>query len=164
MIVRKVMKHTVIYPGTFDPITNGHIDLIKRASHLFNEVIVAIAQSPTKKPMFSLKERTFLATESLKHIPNIKVIGFSGLLVDLLKKHQSHILIRGIRAVSDFEYEFQLNNVNRRLMPNLETIFLAPSEENSFISSTIVKEVAIHHGDVSSFVPSIVECALKEIL
>lgn len=154
----------VIYPGTFDPITNGHVDLVGRAAAMFDEVIVGIAASPSKKPLFDLDERVELANAVTAHLDNVKVVGFSGLLVDFAKQYQANILVRGLRAVSDFEYEFQLANMNRRLMPELESVFLTPSEENSFISSTLVKEVALHGGDTSGFVhPKVLE-ALKSRL
>ncbi|ALP42464.1 pantetheine-phosphate adenylyltransferase [Aeromonas schubertii] len=146
------MSHRVIYPGTFDPITNGHTDLIGRAASLFDEVIVGVAASPSKRPLFELDERVELAREVTSHLPNVTVVGFCGLLVDFAKAHQANVLIRGLRAVSDFEYEFQLANMNRRLMPELESVFLTPAEENSFISSTLVKEVALHGGDIGQFV------------
>lgn len=155
------MSVKAIYPGTFDPVTNGHSDLIERASRLFSEVIVGIASSPSKEPRFDLAERVELLEAVTKHLPNVTVIGFSGLLVDFAKSHQANVLIRGLRAVSDFEYEFQLANMNRRLSPDLESVFLTPAEENSFISSTLVKEVAIHHGDVSQFVHPVVKQALE---
>ncbi|SKA51981.1 pantetheine-phosphate adenylyltransferase [Enterovibrio nigricans] len=154
----------VIYPGTFDPITNGHVDLVERAASMFDEVVVGIAASPSKKPLFELKERVALAKEVTAHLDNVSVVGFSGLLVDFAKKYDANILVRGLRAVSDFEYEFQLANMNRRLMPELESVFLTPSEENSFISSTLVKEVALHGGDTSGFVHPTVLAALKERL
>ncbi len=158
------MSIRVIYPGTFDPVTNGHLDLIERASQLFNEVIVGVAFSPSKKPMFELDERVALVQEVTRPLGNVKVVGFSGLLVDFAKAHQANVLIRGLRAVSDFEYEFQLANMNRRLMPELESVFLTPAEENSFISSTLVKEVAIHGGDISQFVPAAVAEAIAQKL
>lgn len=155
------MHKRAIYPGTFDPITNGHADLIERAANLFSEIIVGVAASPSKKPMFDLAERVQLVQQVTDHLDNVKVIGFSGLLVDFAKDEGATVLIRGLRAVSDFEYEFQLANMNRRLHPGLESVFLTPAEENSFISSTLVKEVAIHHGDVSQFCDSRVAAALK---
>lgn len=145
-------KNRVIYPGTFDPITNGHVDLVQRAASMFGHVTVGIAASPSKKPLFSLDERVALASDVLSYLPNVSVVGFSGLLVNFAKQVNANILVRGLRAVSDFEYEFQLANMNRRLMPELESVFLTPSEENSFISSTLIKEVALHHGDTSGFV------------
>jgi pantetheine-phosphate adenylyltransferase len=149
-----------IYPGTFDPVTNGHTDLIERASKLFTQVIVGVASSPSKQPRFDLSERVNMIEAIIKHLPNVTVVGFSGLLVDFAQQHQAKVLIRGLRAVSDFEYEFQLANMNRRLSADLESVFLTPSEENSFISSTLVKEVALHHGDVSQFVDPVVKAAL----
>ena len=154
------MTNKVIYPGTFDPITNGHIDLIGRAARLFDEVVVGVANSPSKRPLFDLAERVQLARQVTAHLPNVKVVGFSGLLVDFAKEHQANVLIRGLRAVSDFEYEFQLANMNRRLMPTLESVFLTPAEENSFISSTLVKEVALHGGDIHQFVDPLVAQAI----
>ncbi|MGD6736561.1 pantetheine-phosphate adenylyltransferase [Photobacterium leiognathi] len=156
------MTTRVIYPGTFDPITNGHLDLIERAAAMFDHVIVGVAFNPSKKPLFDLNERVELAGKITKHLDNVEIVGFSGLLVDFAKEHNANILVRGLRAVSDFEYEFQLANMNRRLMPELETVFLTPAEENSFISSTIVKEVALHKGDVSQFVDPLITEALLE--
>jgi len=156
------MHTKAIYPGTFDPVTNGHIDLVERASKLFTEVIVGVANSPSKKPRFTLEQRVDLAKAVTQHLDNVIVVGFSGLLVDFAKQYQATVLVRGLRAVSDFEYEFQLANMNRRLHPDLESVFLTPSEKNSFISSTLVKEVALHGGDVSQFVPDIVSDALHQ--
>ncbi len=158
------MTVKAIYPGTFDPITNGHADLIERASRLFNHVIIGVAASPSKKPLFDLSHRVQLIERVTQHLANVSVVGFSGLLVDFAKEHQANVLIRGLRAVSDFEYEFQLANMNRRLSPNLESVFLTPAEENSFISSTLVKEVALHNGDVSQFVHPVVKSALENQL
>ena len=155
------MKVIAIYPGTFDPLTNGHTDLIQRAAKMFDTVLVAVANNPSKKPCFNLEERVELANSILSHINNVKVIGFSGLLADLARDHNANVLIRGIRAVSDFDYEFQLANMNRRLNPDLESVFLTPAERNSFISSTLVKEVARHNGDVSEFVDPVIVKALK---
>lgn len=155
------INNKAIYPGTFDPITNGHADLIERAANMFSHVIVAIASNPSKKPLFSLAERVDMITEVTAYLPNVTVKGFTGLLAEYAKQQGSNILIRGLRAVSDFEYEFQLANMNRRLNPNLESVFLTPSEENSFISSTLVKEVAMHNGDVSGFCHPVVLSALK---
>ena len=158
------MKVTAIYPGTFDPLTNGHTDLIQRAAKMFDTVLVAVANNPSKKPCFNLDERVELANTILNHLDNVKVIGFSGLLADLAREHNAHVLIRGIRAVSDFDYEFQLANMNRRLNPDLESVFLTPAEKNSFISSTLVKEVARHNGNVSEFVHPVINEALKKRL
>jgi len=156
------MHRRAIYPGTFDPITNGHADLIKRAASLFSEIIVGVAESPSKKPLFSLQERVLLAQQVTEKLDNVRVVGFSGLLVNFAKDHDASVLIRGLRAVSDFEYEFQLANMNRRLFPELESVFLTPAEENSFISSTLVKEVALHGGDVGEFVDGRVAEALQQ--
>ncbi len=155
------MKVTAIYPGTFDPLTNGHTDLVERAARLFDTVILAIAHNPRKQPFFTLDERVAMAETILAHLPNVKVIGFSGLLAHLAEEQNAQVLVRGVRAVSDFDYEFQLANMNRRLAPDLETVFLTPSEENSFISSTLVKDVAVHGGAVNQFVHPHVE---KQIL
>jgi pantetheine-phosphate adenylyltransferase len=156
------MTVKAIYPGTFDPVTNGHTDLIERASCLFSEVVVGIASNPSKKPRFDLAQRVRMIEEVTKHLPNVSVVGFTGLLVDFAKEHNASVLIRGLRAVSDFEYEFQLANMNRRLSPDLESVFLTPAEGNSFISSTLVKEVALHNGDVSQFVHPVVKAALDQ--
>jgi len=156
-----VVHNKAIYPGTFDPITNGHLDLIERAAKMFQHVVVGVANSSSKKPLFNLEERVALASQVTAHLDNVSVVGFSGLLVDFAKDNQATILIRGLRAVSDFEYEFQLANMNRRLYPELESVFLTPAEENSFISSTLVKEVSIHGGKVEQFVPTLVSVALE---
>ncbi|WP_018984335.1 pantetheine-phosphate adenylyltransferase [Salinimonas chungwhensis] len=156
------MHTRAIYPGTFDPITNGHADLIQRASQMFSHVIVAIASNPSKKPVFSLEERVRLIKTVTGDLDNVEVQGFTGLLADFADQQNATILIRGLRAVSDFEYEFQLANMNRRLNPKLESVFLTPAEENSFISSTLVKEVAMHHGKVTEFCHPEVVKALAE--
>lgn len=156
------MNVKAIYPGTFDPLTNGHSDLVERAAKMFDHVTFAIAFNPNKQPFFTLDERVALANEVLGHIPNVDVIGFSGLLADLAKEQHANLLVRGLRAVSDFEFELQLANMNRSLNPDLESIFLTPSVENSFISSSLVKEVALHQGDISQFVHPAVEKALQE--
>lgn len=140
-----------IYPGTFDPITNGHFDLIKRSARLFDHVIVAIAESPSKNTMFNLQERVDMVTEVTKHLKNVTVIGFSGLLVDFARQQKTDILIRGLRTTIDYEYEFGLTSMYKKLMPELESVFLTPTEEFAFLSSTIVREVAIHGGDVKQF-------------
>ena len=151
----------VIYPGTFDPITNGHLDLIERASDMFDEVIIAVAASPSKNTMFSLEQRVQFAQDVTQHLTSVSSKGFSGLMVDFARQEQANVLIRGLRTTVDFEYEFGLTNMYRRLMPGLESVFLTPAEEHAFISSTIVKEVAIHGGDVSNFVPDVVANALQ---
>jgi pantetheine-phosphate adenylyltransferase len=156
------MSVKAIYPGTFDPVTNGHTDLIERASQLFNQVVVGVAASPSKKPRFNLAQRVSMIEAVIAHLPNVTVVGFTGLLVDFAENNQAKVLIRGLRAVSDFEYEFQLANMNRRLSADLESVFLTPAEENSFISSTLVKEVALHQGDVSQFVHPVVQAALND--
>ncbi|NMP29430.1 pantetheine-phosphate adenylyltransferase [Rahnella sp. SAP-1] len=156
------MSTKAIYPGTFDPFTNGHLDLVTRASLMFDEVILAIAASPSKKPLFTLDERVALASQATAHLPKVKVMGFSSLMADFARQHQANILVRGLRAVSDFEYEMQLANMNRHLMPTLESVFMMPSKEWSFISSSLVKEVARHGGDITPFLPAPITKALLE--
>lgn len=151
----------VLYPGTFDPITNGHIDLVYRASKMFDTVIVAVARSSAKNPLFSLEERVALCEQVLGHIKDVEVIGFHRLLKDVVEDKKADAVLRGLRAVSDFEYEFQLANMNRALSPSMESIFLTPSEHLSYISSSIVREIASLNGDVSKFVPHAVEEALR---
>ncbi|NQZ54024.1 MAG: pantetheine-phosphate adenylyltransferase [Piscirickettsiaceae bacterium] len=158
------MTTTAIYPGTFDPITIGHVDIVARASKIFDRVIVAIAINPNKAPTFSLNERVDLATQSLQGIENIKVCGFEGLLVDVAKQQQADVIIRGLRAVSDFEHEFQLASMNRKMEPDVETLFLTPAEQYSYISSSLVREIASLGGDVSEFVAPCVVQALKSKL
>lgn len=153
---------TIVYPGTFDPITNGHVDLVERAARLFDKVIVAIAASEKKGPMFSLDERKVLAAEALAHIDNIEVRGFDYLLVNFVKDCGAEGVLRGLRAVSDFEYEFQLANMNRALSPKVESIFLTPAERHSYISSSLVREISSLGGDVSKFVPPNVAAALSQ--
>ncbi|WP_417877441.1 pantetheine-phosphate adenylyltransferase [Vibrio sp.] len=150
----------VIYPGTFDPITNGHLDLIERAADMFDEVIVAVAESPSKNTMFTLEERVNFVKDVTAHLNNVSAQGFSGLMVDFARDVNANVLIRGLRTTVDFEYEFGLTNMYRRLLPGLESVFLTPAEEYAFISSTIVREVAIHGGDVSAFVPKTVADAM----
>jgi pantetheine-phosphate adenylyltransferase len=142
----------VVYPGTFDPITNGHEDLIQRAARLFDEVIVAVAHSQPKRPFFSLEERVGLAREVLAGYSNVKVLGFKGLLTEFVKDQDAKVILRGLRAVSDFEYEFQLAGMNRKLAPGVETMFLTPSDKYLFLSATIVREIAVLGGDISAFV------------
>lgn len=146
-------KTRLIYPGTFDPMTNGHIDLVARAAKMFDEVVVAIAAGHHKKPIFSLDERVELAKGCLQHLERVEFLTFDGLLVNFAKQQQATAVLRGLRAISDFEYEFQLANMNRTLDSQFETVFLTPSEQYSFISSTMVREIARLHGDVSKFVP-----------
>ncbi len=141
-----------VYPGTFDPITNGHTDLVTRATHLFDRVIVGVARDTGKTPVCGLEERLELARVALAEVPRADVVPFEGLLVDFCQKHDAGIVVRGLRAVSDFEFEFQLASMNRRLAPEVETIFLTPAEQYSFISSTLVREIARLGGDVSEFV------------
>ena len=157
----KQQDKIALYPGTFDPITNGHIDLVKRAANLFEEVVVSIASSQKKKPLFTLDERIELAEKVLADCPNVTVKGFDILLVDFAKEQKAEVLIRGLRAISDFEYEFQLASMNRNLAPEVESLFLMPADEYSFISSSLVKEVAALGGDVSDFVHPLVDAALK---
>ncbi len=154
-------KKIALYPGTFDPITNGHIDLVQRAAKLFDTVIVAIASSSKKKPKFSLEKRIELAKQVLADCPNVEVKGFDFLLIEFARQQKASVLIRGLRAVSDFEYEFQLASMNRHLAPEIESVFLMPADEYSFISSSLVKEVATLGGDVSNFVHPIVFEALN---
>lgn len=151
----------VIYPGTFDPITNGHVDLTERASRLFDNVVVAIAHSEKKTPLFSLEERVQLCEASLAHLENVQVEGFSNLLTDFAKSKGSSCVLRGLRAVADFEYEFQLANMNRAIYPEFESVFLTPSEHLSYISSSLVREIAAMGGDITPFVPAPVAEALK---
>jgi len=156
------MSTKAIYPGTFAPLTNGHLDLVTRASLMFEKVILAIAASPHKKTLFSLDERVALAAKATSHLANVEVMGFSSLMANFAKENQANILVRGLRAVSDFEYEMQLASMNRHLMPTLESVFLMPSKEWSFISSSLVKEVARHGGDITPFLPAHVTQALLE--
>ncbi len=152
---------TAVYPGTFDPITNGHTDLVARAARVFSKVIVAIAESPHKKPLLSLDERIILSRRELSGLENVEVLGFSNLLVEFVQQAGAGVLIRGLRAVSDFEYEFQLASMNRHLAPDVETLFMTPDENYSFISSSLVKEIARLDGDVSEFVSEDVRQAMR---
>ena len=156
--------NTAVYPGTFDPITNGHTDLVERAARMFDHIIVAVADNPKKKPMLDLEARVDLAQNTLGHLTNVEVTGFSNLLADFVKEKNANIILRGLRAVSDFEYEFQLANMNRVLAPNVESIFLTPAEQYSYISSTLVREIASLGGDVSNFVHPEVARALKRLV
>lgn len=151
-----------VYPGTFDPMTMGHVDLVKRASKLFDSVIIAIASSDSKKPMFSLEERIEIGDKIFADDPKVEVVGFSGLLVNFAKDNDANILIRGLRVVADFEYEFQLANMNRAMSPDIESVFLTPKEEYSYISSSLVKEIATMGGDVTRFVDPVTLDALNQ--
>ena len=152
----------VVYPGTFDPITNGHVDLVERACRLFDHVIVAVANNSKKQPLFSLDERVTLSRQVLSHLDNVEVCGFSGLLAHFVEEKKAQAMIRGLRAVSDFEYEFQLANMNRALSPTMESVFLTPSEHLSYLSSSLIREIASLNGDITQFVPAAVAEALKE--
>ena len=156
------MERIAVYPGTFDPVTNGHTDLVSRAAKVFPKVIIAIAESPHKEPLFTLKERIGMANDELAVLGNVEVVGFSNLLVEFVQQMGASVIVRGLRAVSDFEYEFQLASMNRHLAPKVETLFLTPDEDYGFISSTLVKEVARLGGDVSSFVSAGVEKAMEQ--
>ena len=158
------MTKRVLYPGTFDPITLGHFDLIKRAARMFDETIIAVAANPQKEPMFNLEERVAMIEHCVKDIPSTRVIGFSGLLIDVLEMQNSRVVLRGLRAVSDFEFEFQLASMNRRLNADAETIFLTPSEKYTFVSASIVKEIARLNGDVAQFLdPHVNDCLVNKI-
>lgn len=156
-------KNIALYPGTFDPITNGHCDIITRASNLFDKVIVAIAANKQKNPTFSLNERITLAKEALSTLKNVEVLGFECLLMDFAKACHANLILRGLRAVSDFEYEFQLAGMNRLLDPAIETVFMTPSEQFTYISSTLIREIAALGGNVDPFVPSVAAKALKKL-
>lgn len=158
------MSVVAVYPGTFDPITNGHSDLVQRASKLFDGVIVAIAANPSKTPLFSIEKRVEIAEAVLSDIDNVQVCGFSDLLVDFVEAQNANVILRGLRAVSDFEFEMQLASMNRRLNNKVETVFLTPAEENSFISASLVKEIAQYGGDISQFVHPTVADVLKEMV
>lgn len=150
--------NTVVYPGTFDPITNGHTNLVERAARLFDKIIIAVAASPKKKPLFELEQRVTLARQVLAHLPNVEVVGFENLLAEFVKEHQANVILRGLRAVSDFEYEFQLADMNRRLVPSAESLFLTPDNHLSYISSTLIREIAALGGQVDEFVhPEVVQ-------
>lgn len=152
---------TALYPGTFDPITNGHIDLVERATQMFDRVVVAIAENKRKNPLFSLEERIDLAKQVLADNPKVEVMGFNTLLVDFAHEQQAKVLVRGLRAVADFEFEFQLASMNRHLAPDIESVYLMPSEQYSFISSSLVKEVARLGGDIEKYVHPVVYHALQ---
>ena len=152
----------VIYPGTFDPITKGHLDLIDRAARLFDKIVIAVAESPKKKPLFDLADRVRMAEEVTAHLDNVEVTGFSSLLATFLEEQNAQVILRGLRAVSDFEYEFQMANMNRVLAPKVESLFLTPAEQYSYISSSLVREIASLDGDVSKFVAPCVQEALNQ--
>ena len=155
------MSISALYPGTFDPITNGHQDLIRRAASIFQRVVVAIAANPAKAPLFSLDERVELARTVLADLANVEVVGYKGLTVQFAQEHGLGVMVRGLRAVSDFEFEFQLATMSRQIAGQVETVFLTPTEQFSFISSSMVREIALLGGDVSRFVDPAVEAALK---
>jgi pantetheine-phosphate adenylyltransferase len=156
------MKITAIYPGTFDPITKGHVDLVERAVKMFGRVVVAVAENQNKAPLFSLDERVDLARASLKGMDTVEVLGFDTLLVEFARATESQVILRGLRAVSDFEFEFQLAGMNRHLGPEIETVFMTPSERYAFISSSLIREISRLGGDVSEFVPDAVQVALSQ--
>jgi len=155
------MNRSAVYPGTFDPITRGHEDLVRRARSIFDRVVIAIAANPGKAPLFSIDERVDLARSVLADLPGVEVQGYSGLTVDFARAHNIAVIIRGLRAVSDFEFEFQLANMSRHISPGIETVFLTPKEQFTFISSTLVREIATLGGDVSEFVHPLVEAAFR---
>jgi pantetheine-phosphate adenylyltransferase len=157
------MKRHAMYPGTFDPITNGHQDLVRRAAGMFDRVIVAIAANPNKAPLFSLDQRVDLARRVLADLPNVEVMGYSGLTVDFARKHDLSVVVRGLRAVSDFEFEFQLANMSRHLAREIETVFLTPQEQFTFISSSLIREIAVLGGETKEFVHPIVDAELKKL-
>ena len=154
-------KRTAMYPGTFDPITNGHKDLVRRAASIFDRLVVAIAANPNKAPMFSLEQRVEMARSVLTDVHNVEVRGFVGLTVDFARQNGLTVIVRGLRAVSDFEFEFQLANMNRHISPEIETVYMTPQEQYTFISSSLVREIAVLGGNVSEFVHPLVEVELK---
>jgi pantetheine-phosphate adenylyltransferase len=158
------MPKVAVYPGSFDPITNGHLDVIQRAAAIFDQVIISVANNPEKHPMFTTKQRIDLATTAVKHLPNVVVDQFQGLLVEYCRRKGATVVVRGVRAVSDFEFEFQMALVNRKLEPRVETIFLMPKDEYTFISSRLVKEIAGLGANVNDFVPTVVQEALQRKL
>ena len=156
------MNRIALYPGTFDPITNGHHDLVRRAASMFERVIVAIAANPNKAPMFNLDARVDMARRVLHDMPNVEILGYSGLTVEFARAHKATVVVRGLRAVSDFEFEFQLANMSRHLAREIETVFLTPQEQFTFISSSLVREIAVLGGNVHEFVHPLVEAELKK--
>ena len=163
LIRYQTMKNKAIYPGTFDPVTNGHVDIITRAASLFPELVVAVASNTAKRPFFPLDMRIKLVQDAIGNLPGVSVLGFDSLLINFVHEQKARIILRGLRAVSDFEYEFQLAGMNRKLSKHVETMFLTPSEDSMFISSTLVREIAILGGDVSGFVPAAVVNAVKKM-
>ncbi len=157
-------QRLAVYPGTFDPLTRGHEDLLRRSARLFDRIILGVAESRGKKPLFSLAERVDMAREVLCDLPNLQVVGFSGLLIEFVRDQGASVIVRGLRAVSDFEYEFQMAGMNRRLHPDVETMFLTPGEENMFLSATMVREIGLLGGDVSTFVHPVVAQRIRQKL
>jgi pantetheine-phosphate adenylyltransferase len=155
------MNKKAVYPGTFDPMTLGHEDLVRRAARLFDHVVLAVADSKTKKPLFTLAERIDMARNTLKDVKNVTVEGFSGLLMQFVREHDALVVLRGVRAVSDFDYEFQLAGMNRKMHPEVETVFMTPGEEYMFLSATLVREISVMGGDVSKFVSPAIAGRLK---
>jgi pantetheine-phosphate adenylyltransferase len=155
------MNNKAVYPGTFDPMTLGHEDLVRRAARLFDHVVLAVADSRTKRPLFTLAERIDMARDALSDVKNVSVEGFSGLLMEFVKTHKARVVLRGVRAVSDFDYEFQLAGMNRKMYPDVETVFLTPGEEHMFLSATLVREISVMGGDVSKFVSPTIAGRLK---
>lgn len=155
------MNNNAVYPGTFDPMTLGHEDLVRRAARLFRHVVLAVADSRTKHPLFTLAERIDIARDALRDVKNVSVEGFSGLLMDFVQQHDARVVLRGVRAVSDFDYEFQLAGMNRKLYPEVETVFMTPGEEYMFLSATLVREISVMGGDVSKFVSPVIAQRLK---
>ncbi len=156
-------ERVAVYPGTFDPLTRGHEDLVRRSARIFDRLVLGVADSPGKRPLFSLAERLALAREVLADEPNVEVVGFSGLLIDFVREQGASVIVRGLRAVSDFEYEFQMAGMNRRLHPDVETLFLTPGEEHMFLSATMVREIGLLGGDVNTFVAPCVARRIHEI-
>ena len=150
------MTARAIYPGTFDPLTRGHEDLVRRAARLFDTVVLGVADSRAKNPLFGIDERLQMATEVLADLPNVEVVRFSGLLIEFVRAQNGNVVLRGLRAVSDFDYEFQMAGMNRQLMPEIETVFMTPTDEYQFVSGTLVREIAMMGGDVGKFVPEVV--------
>jgi pantetheine-phosphate adenylyltransferase len=158
------MSNKAVYPGTFDPMTLGHEDLVRRAAKLFDHVVVAVADSRTKRPLFTLAERIDMARSALRDVENVTIVGFSGLLMHFVQEQGARVVVRGVRAVSDFEYEFQLAGMNRKMHPEFETVFMTPGEEYMFLSATLVREISVMGGDVSKFVsPGIAKCLQVKI-